>query len=75
MAYVQTNSLSSTEGRLLEGEKGLAYWCMLAIQHSLFFLLILSFPPLCFVTFSFSLLFLSFLVLTHVVYSDVVILS
>ena len=48
---------------------------MLAIQHSLFFLLILSFPPLYFVTFSFSLLFLSFLVLTHVVYSDAVILS
>jgi len=29
-------SFSLTEGRLLEGEKGLAYWCMLAILHSPF---------------------------------------
>ena len=36
MAYAQANSLSSTKGKLLEGEKGLAYWCMLEILHSLF---------------------------------------
>ena len=36
MAHTQTSSLSSMEGRLLEGEKGLAYWRMSAIQHSLF---------------------------------------
>ena len=35
MVYAQTNSLSSTEGRLLNGEKGLAYWCMPAILHSI----------------------------------------
>ena len=76
MAYAQTNSLSSTKGRLLKGEKGLAYWCMSAILYSLFFLLILSFILLCFVTYSFFLFsFFSFLMLTHVAYSDVVILS
>ena len=69
MAYARTNSLSSIESRLLEGDKRLAYWCMLAILHSLFFLLILSFLLLCFCY------FFSFLVLTHVVCSDVMILS
>ena len=73
MAYVQTNSLSSTEDRLLEGEKGLAYWCMLAIQHSLFFLLILSFPPslFCYLFFLSSFSFF----LSAYPCSDVVILS
>ena len=47
MAYAQTSSLSSTEGRLLEGEKGLAYWCILAILYSLFLLFLFS---LCFGT-------------------------
>ena len=69
MAYARTNSLSSIESRLLEGDKRLTYWCMLAILHSLFFLLILSFLLLCFCY------FFSFLVLTHVVCSDVMILS
>ena len=50
MAYTQTSSLSSTEGRLLEVENRLAYWCMSAIQHflfpflSLFSLFCYSFP-------------------------------
>ena len=78
MAYAQINSLSLTEGRLLEGEKGLAYQCMLAILHFVF-------PPdsffpsslFCyfFVLFPVFFFFISFLVLTHVVYSDVVIFS
>ena len=48
MACAQTSSLSSIEGRLLEGEIGLAYWCMLAILHSLFlpFLFFLRFVTL-----------------------------
>ena len=79
MAYARTNSLSSIESRLLEGDKRLAYWCMLAILHSLFFLLILSFLLLCFcyffLSFSFFFFFFSFLALTHVVCSDVMILS
>ena len=66
MAYAQTNPLSLTEGRLLEGEKGLAYWCMPTFLHSLFLLLILFFF-LHFVTFILSPFFLSFLVLTRVV--------
>ena len=37
MACAQMSSLSSTEGRLLEGEKGLAYWCMSTIQYSISF--------------------------------------
>jgi len=36
MAYAQLNSLFLTEGRLLEGEMRLAYWCMPTILHSLF---------------------------------------
>ena len=43
MDCAQINPLSLIEGRLLEGEKGLAYWCMLAIT---------LLPTLCF---SFSL--------------------
>ena len=54
MACAQTSSLFLTEGRLLEGEKELAYWCMPAILYSLFFFISLftpfwyfdSFPPL-----------------------------
>ena len=37
MACAQMSSLFLTGGRLLEGEKELAYWCMLAILYSLFF--------------------------------------
>ena len=66
MACVQTNSLSSTKGRLLKREKGLAYWCMPTFLHSLFLFLILFFF-LHFVTFILSPSFLSFLVLTRVV--------
>ena len=44
MACAQTSSLFLTEGRLLEGEKELAYWCMLAILYSLFFLISLFTP-------------------------------
>ena len=56
MAYAQTNPLSLTEGRLLEGEKGLAYWCMPAFLHSLFlFLILFFFPPFCYF-YPFSLL-------------------
>ena len=66
MAYAQTNPLSLTEGRLLEGEKGLAYWCMPTFLHSLFLFLILFFF-LHFVTFILSPSFLSFSVLTRVV--------
>ena len=40
---------SLTEGRLLEGEKGLVYWCMPAILHSLFLLFRFS---LCFCHFN-----------------------
>ena len=61
-----------TEGRLLEGEKGLAYWCTPAILHSpfslpdsLFFSLLLLFLIL-FILFSFLSAYLS---------SNVVILS
>src|SRR6266702_2536912 len=42
MACAQTSSLSSTEGRFLKGEKGLAYWCMFAILHSLFLFFLFS---------------------------------
>ena len=42
MTYAQANSLSSTEGELLEGEKGLAYWFMPAILHSLFLFFLFS---------------------------------
>ena len=66
MAYAQTNPLSSTEGRLLEREKGLAYWCMPTFLHSLFLFLILFFS-LYFVTFILSSSFLSVFVLTRVV--------
>ena len=38
MVYAQENLLFLTDGRLLEGEKRLAYWCMPAILYSLFFL-------------------------------------
>ena len=37
MACAQTSSLFLTEGRLLEGEKKLAYWYMPAILYSLLF--------------------------------------
>ena len=73
MAYAQTNSLSLIEGRVLEGEKGLAYWCMPAILHFLFFHLILS-SLFCHFFFLFPFFF-SFLLLTHVLYNDVAILS
>ena len=67
MACAQINHLSLTDGRFLEGEKGLAYWCMPIILHSLFFLLDSLFL-LCFCYFLFFVTsFLSFLVLTHVV--------
>ena len=42
MACAQTSSLSLTEDRLLEGEKGLAYWCMSTILHFLFLLFLFS---------------------------------
>ena len=67
MTLVQTNSLSLTEVRLLEGKKGLAYWCMSAILHSLFLFFLFSF---CFILFyfdSFPTLTLSFLALALVV--------
>ena len=65
MACAQTSSLSLTEGRLLEGEMRLAYWCMPAILHFLFLLLLFF---LHFVTLILSPTpFLSFLVLTCVV--------
>ena len=38
MVYAQENLVFLTDGRLLEGEKRLAYWCMPAIFLSLFFL-------------------------------------
>ena len=38
MVYTQANPSSLTEGRLLEGRKRLAYWCMSAILFPLFFL-------------------------------------
>ena len=53
MAYAQINPLSSTKGRLLEGEKRLVYWCMLTILHSVFSS-----------WFSISSLFLLFLILS-----------
>ena len=59
MAYAQTNSLSLIEGRVLEGEKELAYWCMPAILHSLFFHLILS-SLFCHFFFLFPFFFLSY---------------
>ena len=64
MACAQASSLYSTEGKFLEGEKGLAYWCMPAILHSLFLFFLFS---LCFVTLIPSHSFLSFLMLARVV--------
>ena len=71
MVYAQTNPLSLTEGRFLEEEKELAYWCMPATLHSLFLFLFL-FLIVCFFHSIFATLilspsFLSFLVLTRVV--------
>ena len=63
----QANPLSPIEGRLLEGDNGLAYWCMPAIPHSLFLLLILFFFFLRFVILILSHSFYYFLVLTRVV--------
>ena len=66
MTCAQTSSLSLTEGRLLEGEMRLAYWCMSAILHSLFLFFLFFF--LRFVTLILSPTpLLSFLVLTCVV--------
>ena len=67
MAYAWINPLPLTEGRLLERENELAYWCMFAILYSLFFL-----PDSLFLLyFCYFLFFLSsftfFSVLTHVV--------
>ena len=42
MAYAQANSLFSTDGKLLEKEKELAYWCLPAILHSLFLFFLFS---------------------------------
>jgi len=56
-----------TEGRLLEGEKEIAYWYMLAVLHSLFLFLILCFFHFVFTTLILFISFLSFLVLTRVV--------
>ena len=36
MAYARTSPFSLTEGRLLEGEKELVYWCMSVILRYLF---------------------------------------
>ena len=66
MACVQTNSLSSTKGRLLKREKGLAYWCMPAILHSLFLFLFFSLSLFCYFD-SFPTPTLSFLALALVV--------
>ena len=46
-----------TEGKLLDGEKGLAYWCMPAILHFFLFIIILSFFSIFVIFDSFSLLF------------------
>ena len=73
MAYAQINHLSSTDGRLLEGEKRLAYWCTLVILHSVFFFLILSFFSV-FLLFLIHSLFFSFFLNAYPC-SDVVILS
>ena len=67
MVYAQTNHLSLTDGRLLEEDKELAYWCMLVTLHSLFLFLILYFFHFVFATLILSPSFLSFLVLTRVV--------
>ena len=64
MAHAQTSSLSSTEGKSLEGEKGLAYCCMSATLHSIFLFFLFS---LRFVTLILSHSFLSFLMLARVV--------
>ena len=64
MAHAQTSSLSLTEGKPLEGEKGLAYCCMSAILHSIFLFFLFS---LRFVTLILSHSFLSFLMLARVV--------
>ena len=62
MAYTQMNPLSSTEGRLLEGENGLAYWCVPAILYSKFlFLILFSFFSLFFFYFNSFPLFSFFL--------------
>ena len=66
MAYAQINHLSSTDGRLLEGEKRLAYWCTLVI-------LVLSFFSV-FLLFLIHSLFFSFFLNAYLC-SDVVILS
>ena len=66
MAYAQINHLSSTDGRLLEGEKRLAYWCTLVI-------LVLSFFSV-FLLFLIHSLFFSFFLNAYPC-SDVVILS
>ena len=69
MAYAQANSLSSIKGRLLEGEKRLAYWCMLAILHFLFLIFLFS---LCFVILIiFPLLFFLSLCLLMQCYGEV----
>ena len=36
MACAQTNPLPLAESMLVEGEKGLTYWCMPVILHSSF---------------------------------------
>ena len=64
MACAQMSSLSSTEGRLLEGEKGLAYWCMSTIQYYISFSFFFSLRS---VTWILSHSFLSSLMLARVV--------
>ena len=54
MACTQMSHFSLTNGRFLEEENGLAYWCMLAILHFISFLLDSLFL-LCFLVISDSL--------------------
>ena len=72
MACARKSPLPSTKSKPLEGEKGLAYWCMPTVLRSFFFLTLcfsfyLFFFFFFFATFILFPLFLSFLMLARVV--------